>query len=80
VDLIYHHKIFTTFGDFSDLTEEQIQLRDAVRKFTREEIIPKAGHYDQTMEFPWEVIKKAHANGFMNVDIASEYGLKINDF
>uniref|UniRef100_A0A914I5C0 Medium-chain specific acyl-CoA dehydrogenase, mitochondrial n=1 Tax=Globodera rostochiensis TaxID=31243 RepID=A0A914I5C0_GLORO len=27
-----------------------------------------------TMEFPWEVIKKAHANGFMNVDIPSEYG------
>ena len=26
------------------------------------------------MEFPWEVIRKAHANGFMNVDIPAEYG------
>lgn len=24
--------------------------------------------------FPWPVIKKAHANGFMNVDIPTEYG------
>ena len=47
-------------------------------KFTAEEIIPKAAHYDQTMKFPWEIIKKAHANGFMNVDIPAEYGFLFN--
>jgi acyl-CoA dehydrogenase len=26
------------------------------------------------MEYPWPIIKKAHANGFMNLDIPSEYG------
>jgi len=50
-------------------------LQDAVKKFTRDEIIPKASHHDQTMKFPWDIIKKAHANGFMNVDIPTEYGL-----
>uniref|UniRef100_A0A915E9C7 medium-chain acyl-CoA dehydrogenase n=1 Tax=Ditylenchus dipsaci TaxID=166011 RepID=A0A915E9C7_9BILA len=57
-----------------ELNEEQRQLQDSVTKFVKEEIIPKAAHYDQTMEFPWEIIKKAHANGFMNVDIGEEYG------
>lgn len=57
-----------------DFTEEQRQLQDAIQKFTKDEIIPKAAYYDRTMEFPWDVIKRAHANGFMNVDIPSEYG------
>lgn len=58
-----------------ELNDEQKQLQEAVRKFTKEEIIPVAAHYDRTMEFPWPVVKKAHENGFMNVDIAAEYGI-----
>uniref|UniRef100_A0A915NY88 Acyl-CoA dehydrogenase/oxidase N-terminal domain-containing protein n=1 Tax=Meloidogyne floridensis TaxID=298350 RepID=A0A915NY88_9BILA len=61
-----------------DFSSEQKQLQQAVSKFTAEEIIPKAAHYDQTMKFPWEIIKKAHANGFMNVDIPAEYGFLFN--
>uniref|UniRef100_A0A1I8BJC8 Acyl-CoA_dh_N domain-containing protein n=1 Tax=Meloidogyne hapla TaxID=6305 RepID=A0A1I8BJC8_MELHA len=57
-----------------ELSTEQKQLKQSVGKFADEEIIPKAAHYDKTMEFPWEIIKKAHANGFMNVDIPTEYG------
>merc|ERR1719414_1235775 len=43
-------------------------------KFTREEIIPVAPHYDRTGEYPWEVLKKAHENGLMNLHIPEEYG------
>ena len=43
-------------------------------KFTREEIMPVAAHYDRTGEYPWEVLKKAHANGLMNLHIPEEYG------
>ncbi|KAJ1363325.1 putative medium-chain specific acyl-CoA dehydrogenase 10, mitochondrial [Parelaphostrongylus tenuis] len=57
-----------------ELAPEQWQLRDAVRKFTSEEIIPVAAQYDKTMEYPWDVIKKAHACGFVNTDIPEEYG------
>lgn len=57
-----------------ELTPEQLQLRDAVRKFTTEEIIPVAHYYDKTMEYPWDVVKKAHACGFVNTDIPEEYG------
>ncbi|VDM59813.1 unnamed protein product [Angiostrongylus costaricensis] len=59
---------------FLEFTPEQLQLRDAVRKFTTEEIIPVAHDYDRTMEYPWDVIKKAHACGFVNTDIPEEYG------
>jgi acyl-CoA dehydrogenase len=64
----------TAAGLNFDLTDDQRQLQDAVKRFVKEEIIPVAGKYDKTMEFPWEVVRKAHANGFMNLDIATEYG------
>ncbi|KAH7722477.1 2-methyl branched-chain enoyl CoA reductase isoform I [Aphelenchoides avenae] len=57
-----------------ELSEDHKQLRSAVKKFVQEELVPVAGHYDKAMEFPWEVIRKAHANGFMNLDIPAEYG------
>lgn len=59
---------------YSELNDEQRQLQESVRRFTQEEIIPQAAHFDQTMEFPWPIIKKAHENGFMNADVPTEYG------
>jgi acyl-CoA dehydrogenase len=58
----------------SEFNEDQRQLRDAVSKFVKEEIIPKAGHYDKTMEYPWDLVKKSHANGFMNLCVPAAYG------
>merc|ERR1711894_146082 len=56
------------------LTETQNEYLEMAEKFTREEIIPVAAHYDRTGEYPWEVLKKAHANGLMNLHIPEEYG------
>jgi len=56
------------------LTETQQEYLEMAEKFTKEEIIPVAAHYDRTGEYPWEVLKKAHANGLMNLHIAEEYG------
>merc|ERR1712117_34016 len=56
------------------LTETQQEYLDMAEKFTREEIIPVAPHYDRTGEYPWEVLKKAHENGLMNLHIPQEYG------
>ncbi|KAI6191784.1 hypothetical protein M3Y97_00265500 [Aphelenchoides bicaudatus] len=64
----------TSSGLSFEFNDEQRQLRDAVMKFAKEEIIPVAAEYDKTMEFPWPVIKKAHENGFMNVDVPTQYG------
>ncbi len=59
--------------DFS-LTKEQLELREKVRDFAQREIIPNARKYDESAEFPWEVIKKAYAEGLMNGPVPVNYG------
>lgn len=61
-------------GPWFELTEEQKSILDMAEKFTREEIIPKAAHHDQTGEYPWEIIKKAHGLGFLTNHIPAQYG------
>ncbi|CAG2119954.1 unnamed protein product, partial [Medioppia subpectinata] len=56
------------------LTEDQQQMVDMAKKFTREEIMPKARHHDETGEYPIDIIKKAHALGLMTTSIPEEYG------
>ncbi|MBU0671744.1 MAG: acyl-CoA dehydrogenase family protein, partial [Candidatus Margulisbacteria bacterium] len=36
------------------LTEEQVMIRDLVRKVTLEKVLPKRAEWDETGEFPWE--------------------------
>jgi acyl-CoA dehydrogenase len=55
-------------------TEEQIALATTAREFTRKEIIPKASHFDETGEFPTEILKKAWETGLMNIEIPEAYG------
>merc|ERR1719188_1628315 len=43
-------------------------------QFTKNEIIPTAAQYDASGEYPWEILKKAHAAGLMNLHIPQEYG------
>ena len=56
------------------LTEEQEALIATAREFTRKEIVPVAGHYDETGEFPREIFKKAWETGLMNVEVPEAYG------
>jgi acyl-CoA dehydrogenase len=56
------------------LTEEQHALVQTAREFTRKEIIPKASYFDETGEFPREILKKAWQTGLMNIEIPAEYG------
>jgi acyl-CoA dehydrogenase len=57
-----------------ELSNEQAMLRDLVRDFTRNEIIPQADHYDRTGEWPWPIFKKAHQAGLVNLNIPEAYG------
>ncbi|GAA6044582.1 hypothetical protein JCM8097_000721 [Rhodosporidiobolus ruineniae] len=63
-----------TGGPTFELTEEQVAVRELARQFTANEIVPVAAEYDRTMKYPWEVIKKAHAEGLVNVHVPEEYG------
>jgi len=56
------------------LTDTQQEYLDLAEKFCKEEIIPAAPHYDKTGEYPWDVIRKAHEVGLMNLHISEEYG------
>jgi len=56
------------------LTEEQDALIATAREFTRKEIIPRAGHHDESGEFPTEILRRAWETGLMNVEIPEAYG------
>jgi len=59
--------------DFT-LSEEQLALRALAHEFALNEIRPVAPAHDRTGEFPWEVIRKAHGLGLMNLTVPEEYG------
>lgn len=71
----------TSPGVCFTLSDTSRELQELVRKFTREEIIPKAAHYDKTEEYPWDIVKKAHEIGILNSSIpASIGGMELNVF
>jgi alkylation response protein AidB-like acyl-CoA dehydrogenase len=49
------------------LTEEQKQLQSAVRAFAEGEIAPHVSEWDETSEFPHEVVKKLGEMGLLGV-------------
>ncbi|CAK9300635.1 unnamed protein product [Gordionus sp. m RMFG-2023] len=57
-----------------DLNDDQKEFQNLARKFSLEEIIPKASHHDKTGEYPMDIIKKAWKLGFLNVHIPQKYG------
>lgn len=56
------------------LTEEQVLLRDVVRKLAKEKIEPGAAARDQKGEFSWEMVDLLRENGLFGVDFPEEYG------
>src|SRR2546430_4300987 len=51
------------------LTEEQRELQKWAHDFAEKEIRPVAPHYDETEEFPWDVLKKAAEVGLYSIDV-----------
>ncbi|MDH3318362.1 MAG: acyl-CoA dehydrogenase family protein [Betaproteobacteria bacterium] len=49
------------------------QLRDAIRRFAREQLAPKAGAWDRDKHFPREQVKELAAMGLMGVAIPEEW-------
>ena len=56
------------------LTEEQKALREKARKFALDEMLPVSKKYDQSGEFPRDILEKAFKAGFMNLRIPKEFG------
>jgi acyl-CoA dehydrogenase len=59
--------------DFS-LSDEQLALQETAKRFAQAEIQPVAAEYDQSGEFPREVMKKAWELGLSSTCIGEQYG------
>ena len=59
--------------DFS-LDEEQVMMRDTVRKFVEKEVKPFVEELDEKEEYPHEIMKKIFEQGFTNLNIPEAYG------
>ncbi|AGB15943.1 acyl-CoA dehydrogenase [Halovivax ruber XH-70] len=57
-----------------ELTDEQKQLREEVRRFAENEIAPVAEEYDVEEKYPHEIIDKAADMGLLGPHIPIEYG------
>jgi acyl-CoA dehydrogenase len=57
-----------------DLTEQQQELKGLARRFSEQEIIPRAHEYDEGEIFPRDICEKAFATGLMNLGVPSELG------
>jgi acyl-CoA dehydrogenase len=57
-----------------ELSDDQKQLRNLAHDFAEKEIRPKASHYDETGEWPHDVLASAFELGLVNSHIPVEYG------
>jgi len=74
--LLEHSNVYCGYI-ISELSAEQKEIQELARKFTRDEIIPKAAEHDRTMEYPWDIIKKAWTLGLLNTHIPKDCGTQI---
>jgi alkylation response protein AidB-like acyl-CoA dehydrogenase len=56
------------------LTEEQLQLKKSLREFAEREILPNVMKWDESGQFPTEVIKDLGKMGVLGIIFPSEYG------
>src|SRR5260370_10195992 len=55
-------------------TGEQSELKAMARKFSEQEIIPRAREYDDKDMFPRDICEKAFAAGLINFGVPREFG------
>jgi len=56
------------------LTDVQLQIRDAARAFAQKEIVPHAAEWDRTCTVPIEVLRAMGPLGFMGMCVAPQWG------
>lgn len=59
--------------DFA-LTDEQLTFQRLAHDFAEKEIRPVAAQYDESEEFPWEIVKKAAKMGLTSFYFPEKYG------
>ncbi len=57
-----------------DLTEEQLTIRELCRQIAEERIKPVRARYDQTEDFPWEIVEVLAQSDIFGLFIPQDYG------
>ncbi|KAI8836908.1 acyl-CoA dehydrogenase/oxidase [Chytriomyces cf. hyalinus JEL632] len=65
---------FSSLPSLNSLTEEEVLLRDAVRKFANEQIRPKVREMDEAELLDKSVLKALFDQGLMGIEADSKYG------
>lgn len=63
-----------------DLSDEQRHIRDAVRDFAQAEIAPRAAHYDETGDFPYDLVAGMAKLGLFALPFSEALGGAGGDF
>ena len=58
----------------SELTENQIIIRDTIKDFAEKNIRPVIMEYDESQKFPMEIMKQLGELGFLGILVPEEYG------
>ncbi|MCL6264844.1 acyl-CoA dehydrogenase [Flagellimonas myxillae] len=56
------------------LSEEQLMIQQAARDFAQNELLPEVIERDDAQKFPWELVSKMGALGFMGMMVSEEFG------
>ena len=59
--------------DFS-LTTKQLEIQEKYRDFADRFIRPNRMKYDESCEFPWDIVKQAYKEGLMNGPVPLQWG------
>jgi alkylation response protein AidB-like acyl-CoA dehydrogenase len=57
-------------------SKAQLELKELAQKTAQEKILPRREYYDETEEFPWDIVKELTSAGLFEVYIPEEYGGK----
>ena len=58
----------------SNLTEQQLELREHARALATKKIAPRAAEVDRSEEYPWDNVEALTEAGFMGMTIPEQYG------
>ncbi|HLE48257.1 MAG TPA: acyl-CoA dehydrogenase family protein, partial [Candidatus Thermoplasmatota archaeon] len=62
------------------LSQDQELVRDTVRQFCRDEMMPRAKQIDKTSEFPKDMVKRMGELGLLGMFVPPEYGGAGSDY
>src|SRR3989338_5906332 len=57
-----------------ELSDDQKQLKNLAHDFAEKEIRPRAAHYDETGEWPEDILKKAFELGLVSIHVPESCG------